>query len=134
MIENTARRSPPPFQYVRWLGKVCAKGDLGDFHHRGRFLIDGFNSLPQTLELVPTHRSLIIWSGSGSELRARCTRHAGGPRDSHISFIGTPAFFWLGCFPHDFYGFLGFFPPGDVSCISETSCSARTRWTASPAF
>jgi peptide/nickel transport system permease protein len=118
MIEKYGLNDPAPLQYARWIGKVF-RGDLGYSTTAEAPVIKGFGRFfPITLELVLYCTPLIVltgvWLGTIAAVRKdRLTDHL--IRVLAIVGYSLPTF-WLGLLLlMFFYGFLGIFPPGELS-------------------
>jgi dipeptide transport system permease protein len=118
MIVKYGLRDPAPIQYVRWLGKVF-RGDLGYSTTAEAPVTKAFKKFfPTTLELVLFASPLIIlfgvWLGTVAAVRKD------EPLDHGIRIFAIVGYslptFWLGLLLlMFFYGFLGIFPPGNLS-------------------
>lgn len=118
LIVKYGLRDPAPVQYVRWISNLV-RGDFGYSVTASAPVIEAFAQyFPITLELVLLATPLIIitgiWLGTlGAVHKDTVIDH--GTRVIAIIGYSLPTF-WLGLFLlMILYGFLGLFPPGDLS-------------------
>jgi ABC-type dipeptide/oligopeptide/nickel transport system permease component len=122
MIRQYGLADPAPIQYVRWLKNILT-GQFGFSTTADAQVLDGFRKFfPITLELVLYSTPLIIiagiWMGTTAAMRKdKLVDH--GIRVFAIVGYSLPLF-WLGLLLlMFFYGYLGIFPPGDLTNASR---------------
>jgi len=122
---------PAPERYVRWLGALCLRGELGWSHSRARPVSRAIGeALPPTLLLAGT--AMVFFLGAGIALGAWSAARRGRWQERLVTLLSLGAYampaFWLGLMAILLFSYrFGWFPASSMRDVDAASFSAAGR-------